>query len=71
MPKAYTTISGDMWDSIAYRQMGSCLHTSRLIQANAGHAGIFVFPAGVTLTIPDVEEEGSAGLPPWKMGVLG
>ena len=71
MPKAYTTISGDMWDIIAYRQMGSCMHMDRLIRANAGYAHIFVFPAGIALTIPDMEEAEGIGLPPWKSGVLG
>ena len=44
MTKTYTTISGDMWDKIAYEQMGSVLHTDKLIKANARHAATFVFP---------------------------
>lgn len=56
MSKTYTTISGDMWDQIAYTQMGSVLHTDKLIKANADYAAMFIFPAGVVLTIPEVEE---------------
>ena len=26
MPKTYTTIQGDMWDSIAYSQLGDVAH---------------------------------------------
>ena len=70
MSKTYTTISGDMWDQIAYTQMGSVLHTDKLIKANADYAAMFVFPAGVVLTIPEVEEKQSMELPPWKRGLL-
>lgn len=70
MSKNYTTISGDMWDRIAYTQMGSVLYTDKLIKANADYAAMFVFPAGVVLTIPEVEEKQSMELPPWKRGLL-
>lgn len=70
MTKTYTTISGDMWDKIAYEQMGSVLHMDKLIKANAKHAAIFVFPAGVVLTIPAVEDNVDMELPPWKRGFL-
>ena len=49
MTKTYTTISGDMWDKIAYEQMGSVLHTDKLIRANAEYAALFVLPAGIVL----------------------
>jgi Phage Tail Protein X. len=70
MRNTYTTISGDMWDKIAYEQMGSVLHTDKLIRANAEYAALFVFPAGVVLTIPEVEDEVNMELPPWKRGIL-
>lgn len=70
MIKTYTTISGDMWDKIAAEQMGSVLHMDKLIKANAKHAATFVFPAGVTLIIPAVEDEENLELPPWKRGLL-
>lgn len=70
MIKTYTTISGDMWDQIAADQMGSVLHTDKLIKANAKYAAIFVFPAGVVLTIPETEDEENLELPPWKRGLM-
>lgn len=70
MTKTYTTISGDMWDKIAYEQMGSVLHTDKLMKANSKYAAIFVFPAGVVLTIPAVEDKADIELPPWKRGLL-
>lgn len=47
MTKSYTTISGDMWDKIAYNEMGSVLHTDKLMKANVKYASTYVFPAGV------------------------
>lgn len=70
MRKVYRTISGDMWDRIAYEQMGSVLYTDKLMKANAGYAAVFVFPAGVVLTIPEAEDKQNMELPPWKRGIL-
>ena len=70
MNKTYTTISGDMWDQIAYKQMGSALYTDKLMKANAEYAAIVVFRAGVVLTIPEVEDRQNTELPPWKRGIL-
>lgn len=70
MTKTYKTISGDMWDKIAYEQMGSVMHTDKLMRANAALAATFVFPAGVELTIPEVEDNIDMALPPWKRGFL-
>lgn len=70
MIKTYTTISGDMWDKIAYEQMGSVLYTDKLMKANVKYAALVVFPAGVVLTIPAVEDKENMELPPWKRGLL-
>lgn len=70
MNKTYTTISGDMWDKIAYEQMGDVLHMDKLIKANAKYAAIYVFTSGVVLTIPEVETKVNMELPPWKRGLL-
>ena len=32
--RKYTTKSGDMWDQIAYDEMGSSLYTDQLMKAN-------------------------------------
>lgn len=66
MAKTYTTVQGDMWDSIAYAQMGSVDHTDRLMNANLRYREIYIFPAGITLTIPEVPESAGSSLPPWK-----
>lgn len=70
MAKTYTTISGDMWDKIAYEQMGSVMHTDKLIRANAKHAETFIFPAGVVLAVPEIESGVDMEMPPWKRGFL-
>lgn len=70
MSNTYKTISGDMWDTVAYKVMGSEKHTDALMKANVEHAHTVVFPAGVVLTIPEVEAEISAELPPWKRGAV-
>lgn len=66
--KSYITTQGDMWDSIAQDQMGGTDHTGLLMRANMKHVllGTYLFPAGVKLTIPDVLQRISGGLPPWK-----
>ena len=62
----YTTVQGDMWDSIAYQQMGDVNQVDRLMAANPAYLRYFVFPAGIVLTIPDVEPSTVLTLPPWK-----
>lgn len=66
MSKTYTTQQGDMWDSIAYSQMGSCDYVDRLMLANGTLLEYYTFPAGIMLTIPDVPEHSASKLPPWK-----
>lgn len=68
MPKQYTTISGDMWDLIAFKTLGSEMYTHALIESNLKHKDVVIFPAGVTLTIPEAEIPAASGLPPWKRG---
>lgn len=64
--KTYTTAQGDMWDSIAYRQMGSTRHTDKLMSANLQYLEYYRFPAGIVLNVPEVPEDVSSTLPPWK-----
>lgn len=64
--KIYRTSAGDMWDEIAFKQMGSTLHTERLINANREHIETFVFRAGVELQIPEVPTTRTVKLPPWR-----
>lgn len=64
--KTYRTIQGDQWDWIAYRTLGSEYYMERLMEANSKYIGIAVFPAGVVLTIPEIEVPKVLNLPPWK-----
>lgn len=66
MTKTYTTRAGDMWDLIAYQQLGSCRHSEKLIDANRQHVATTVFKAGVELTLPNVTNERRVALPPWR-----
>lgn len=66
MSKTYTTIQGDMWDSIAYNQLGDVAYTDKLMNLNASYLGYYIFPAGITLELPDVSAETPGALPPWK-----
>lgn len=67
MVRTYRTVQGDMWDSIAYAQLGSTSHTDKLINANPKYLDYYIFPAGITLVLPEVEEAASeSSLPPWK-----
>jgi len=64
--KTYRTVQGDMWDSIAYSQMGGTNYTDQLMNANQRYREYYIFPAGILLTIPDTVEPASDSLPPWK-----
>ena len=66
MAKTYTTVQGDMWDSIAFAQMGSVDHTDKLMNANLRYREYYTFPAGIVLVLPDIPENTSNTLPPWK-----
>ena len=68
--KTYTTKLGDKLDLIAHQQMGGVEYTSQLIEANQGYVGWYIFPAGVVLTIPALEDEVDMQLPPWQRGIL-
>lgn len=67
MSKTYVTIQGDMWDSIAYSQLGDSRFADALMAANTDYRDVYVFSAGVRLVIPDVETTKiNDRLPPWK-----
>lgn len=66
MSKTYTTVQGDMWDSIAHSQLGDVVYTDDLMNANRAYLSYYTFPAGIVLALPDVVETVSDSLPPWK-----
>jgi phage tail protein X len=55
-----------MWDSIAYSQLGDVAYTDKLMNLNADYLDYYIFPAGITLTLPDIVTEIADTLPPWK-----
>lgn len=65
----YTTVSGDTWDIVAYKAYGNEMYIDTLIKANIEHKDTYIFPAGVVLTLPEIELTVSESLPPWKQGV--
>ncbi|MBQ6298278.1 MAG: tail protein X [Selenomonadaceae bacterium] len=68
MSKTYVTKSGDMFDNIAYEQLGSCSYVERLINANRKYIDVYIFDSGVELILPDIEAEKKARkLPPWRL----
>lgn len=66
MPSIYTTLSGDVWDNIAYKQLGGERYTSLLMEANPEYLDMAIFPAGVELVLPEVTSPTPETLPPWK-----
>lgn len=66
MLKTYTTVQGDMWDSVAYKCYGDESGINVLMAANGTYVDAVVFPAGVVLTVPDYEKPVTNTLPPWR-----
>ena len=65
--KTYTTVQGDMWDMIAYRTLGSVYLTDRLMMSNRQYLDFYTFPAGIVLTVPEIEQKPiTGGMPPWR-----
>lgn len=63
----YITVQGDMWDSIAYRQLGDVAYTDKLMALNPAYLDYYLFPAGITLTLPELSVETASSSPlPWK-----
>lgn len=65
----YKTIQGDTWDILAKKLLGSEMYMSDLIRANPDYQEYVIFPAGIELNIPEVEQitaQEESMLPPWK-----
>ncbi|WP_050698003.1 tail protein X [Anaeromassilibacillus senegalensis] len=69
MKRTYTTVQGDMWDSIANAQLGDVSYTDKLMNLNQQYRNFFTFPAGIELILPDPVETVGNALPPWKAAV--
>jgi len=55
-----------MWDGIAKKTLGSEFFMNKLIEANPAHQSIVIFPANLTIVIPDLPTASTQSLPPWK-----
>ncbi len=64
--RSYITRQGDMWDSIAYSQLGDEAYTDKIINLNQRYRNNYSFPAGIKLLLPDTVENVSDSVPPWK-----
>ena len=64
--RTYTTLQGDMWDSISYKVYGSEKYAGVLMKSNPKLLDIFIFSAGEVLSIPDVTVEEESDKPAWR-----
>ena len=62
----YTTSAGDTFDLISYKLFKTCRHTEKLINANRQFVDTVIFEAGVELNVPDVSNQRTTNLPPWR-----
>lgn len=68
MSKVYVTVQGDMWDKIAYEQMGSENYMGELIQNNDSLIDYVIFPAGIEINIPEIDDT-QMEMPSWRAGL--
>jgi len=61
----YKTVSGDTWDLIAYKQLGSEKYMKELMDANWELTDVLVFEAGTELVLPEITLETESDLPFW------
>ena len=66
MADTYTTIQGDMWDSISYKVYGSEKYVGLLMKSNPTLLDIFIFGAGTVLSVPELEDEKESDMPSWR-----
>jgi phage tail protein X len=62
----YTTIQGDTWDHISYKVYGKDKYSKDLMRANPKYLNVVFFSGGTLLICPDISEEETATLPPWR-----
>lgn len=68
MSGIYITSQGDMWDKIAYEQMGSEDYMGDLIQCNYHLIDYVIFPAGIQVVIPGIDDT-QIEIPSWREGL--
>ena len=68
MAGIYITSQGDMWDKIAFEQMGSEDYMGDLIQCNYHLIDYVIFPSGVQVAIPEIDDT-HMEIPSWREGL--
>lgn len=63
--KEYRTESGDTWDLIAHKALGDAMLMDRMIRENPEYCEVYAFPAGILLTVPEIEEDAIVVTSPW------
>ena len=64
--RVYKTIQGDTWDGIAVKVYGDEKYMNELLEANQAYREIIIFPANVSLSLPDIQTQTTTIRPPWK-----
>ncbi len=68
--RTYTTIQGDMWDSISLKIYGNERYIDKLMEANFKYRQEAVFSAGVVLNIPEIQDNSNYDtefkIPSWR-----
>jgi hypothetical protein len=55
-----------MWDGVAHSECGDASLADALMNLNRRYVEYYLFPAGITLVLPDPAPVASDSLPPWK-----
>lgn len=64
--RVYKTIQGDTWDGIAVKVYGDEKYMNELLEANQAYRETIIFPANVSLSLPEIQAQTTTILPPWK-----
>jgi len=64
----YSTIQGDTWDLISFKNYGREKFIQELMEANYKYRRTSIFGSGIALNIPDIPPEViTSTLPPWEV----
>lgn len=66
MVGTYKTIQGDTWDMIAKKVYGAEKHLDYLMANNFPLLDYFIFPAGISVQVPDLPIALANDLPEWR-----
>lgn len=64
--QTYITQQGDTWDAIAFKFFGEEKYMKEIIEANWPLLDTLIFPYGIKINIPEIEEAGDDDAPFWR-----